>query len=100
MPPNASVIVSDRSTSTTTPPGPAASPSPNESPTATNASAWISPSARIPVSWPSISATRRSGVSASLLRKPLSMSLATLVPALIAANSAPWMNGIAIANWK
>ena len=49
---------------------------------------------------PSISATRRSGVSESRLRKPLSMSLAMLVPALLAENSAPWTNAIASANWK
>ena len=52
----------------------------------------------IPVSWPSISAIRLSGVSERRFRKPLSMSLATFVPALIAENSAPWMNGIAMAN--
>ena len=54
----------------------------------------------MPVSWPSMSATRRSGVSESRFRKPVSMSLATFVPALMAEKSAPWMNGIAIANWK
>ena len=62
--------------------------------------AWIRPSARMPASWPSISATRRSGVSERRLRKPVSMSFATFVPALMAEKSAPWMNGIAIANWK
>ena len=54
----------------------------------------------MPASWPISSATRRSGVSASRLRKPVSMSLATLVPALLAENIAPWTNGIASANWK
>ena len=49
---------------------------------------------------PSISATRRRGVSESRLRKPLSTSLATFVPALFAENSAPWTNAIASANWK
>ena len=75
-------------------------PSPKTIPTAMNVSAWTSPSARMPVSWPIIRATRRSGVSDSRFRNPLSMSLATFVPALFAENSAPWMNGIASANWK
>ena len=54
----------------------------------------------MPASWPIISATRRSGVSDSRLRKPVSMSFATFVPALFAEKSAPWTNGIARANWK
>ena len=54
----------------------------------------------MPASWPIISATRRSGVSESRLRKPLSMSLATLVPALLAEKSAPCTNAMASANWK
>ena len=54
----------------------------------------------MPVSWPIISATRRSGVSDSRFRKPLSMSLAMFVPALLAAKSAPCTNAIASANWK
>ena len=41
---------------------------------------------------------RRSGVSARRLKKPLSMSSARLVPVLICANVAPWMNATAIAN--
>ena len=56
----------------------------------TNVSAWMSPSARMPVSCPNISETRRSGVSDSRLRKPLSMSLATFVPALFADREDPW----------
>jgi hypothetical protein len=75
-------------------------PSPNTSPTATKVSAWIRPSARIPVSWPIIRAVRRSGVSDSRFRKPLSISLAMFVPALLAEKSAPCTNGIASANWK
>ena len=39
----------------------------------------------------------RIGVSASRLRKPVWMSRARSVPAFIVANSAPWMNGTAIA---
>ena len=62
--------------------------------------AWISPSASTPASWPIINETRRSGVSESRLRKPLSMSLATFVPALLAENSAPWTKAIASANSK
>ena len=54
----------------------------------------------MPASCPIMSATRRSGVSESRLRKPLSMSLATLVPALLAENSAPWTKVMASANWK
>ena len=54
----------------------------------------------MPVSWPIMSATRLSGVSERRFRNPLSMSLATFVPALMAENRAPCMNGIAIANWK
>jgi hypothetical protein len=54
----------------------------------------------MPVSCPIIRARRLSGVSDSRLRKPLSMSLAMLVPALFAEKRAPWMNGIARANWK
>ena len=100
MQPNASEIVSESRISTGTPPGPAASPSPNTMPTSRKVAAWISPSARMPVSWPSMSATRRSGVSDSRFRKPVSMSFATFVPALMAEKSAPWMNGMAIANWK
>ena len=49
--------------------------------------------ARLPIS----SADRCIGVSASRLRKPVSTSRARLVPALIEANSEPWMNGNAIA---
>ena len=49
--------------------------------------------ARLPIS----SADRRIGVSASRLMKPVSTSRARLVPALIEANSEPWMNGNAIA---
>ena len=85
---------------TSAPAKPAAMPCPKATPITTNVIAWIMPSARMPASWPIISATRRSGVSASRLRKPVSMSFATLVPALLAENSAPWTNGIASANWK
>ena len=42
----------------------------------------------------------RSSSERKPFRKPLSMSLATFVPALFAEKSAPWMNGIASANWK
>src|SRR3954452_24734438 len=49
--------------------------------------------ARLPIS----SADRCIGVSASRLMKPVSTSRARLVPALIEANSEPWMNGNAIA---
>ena len=54
----------------------------------------------MPASWPSISATRRSGVSASRFMKPVSMSLATFVPALIAEKSAPCTKVIASANCR
>ena len=75
-------------------------PSPKIRPTTTKVTAWINPSARMPVSCPIIRARRLSGVSDSRLRKPLSMSLAMLVPALFAEKRAPWMNGMARANWK
>jgi hypothetical protein len=75
-------------------------PVPKTMPTSRNVSAWISPSATIPVSWPSRSDTRRRGVSESLLRKPVSMSPAMFVPALFAEKTAPCTNGIASANWK
>ena len=41
--------------------------------------------------------TRRSGVSARRLKKPLSMSSARFVPVLISENMPPWMNATAIA---
>ena len=47
----------------------------------------------MPVSWPSISDTRRSGVSESRLRKPVSMSLAMFVPALFAEKRRPGRTG-------
>ncbi len=56
------------------------------------------PSAATPTSSPAISDTRRSGVSASRLKKPLSMSSARFVPVLISENIPPWMNATAIAN--
>ena len=62
--------------------------------------AWISPEREDPGQLADHQGQRRSGVSASRLRNPLSMSLATLVPALLAENSAPWTNAIASANWK
>jgi hypothetical protein len=46
---------------------------------------------------PSSSVARCIGVSASRFRKPVSTSRARLDPALIDANSEPWMNGNAIA---
>jgi len=48
---------------------------------------------------PSSSAERTIGVSASRLRKPVSTSRARLEPALMDANSAPCMKGIAIAKF-
>ncbi len=54
----------------------------------------------MPASCPIIKATRRSGVSERRLRKPVSMSLATFVPALLAENNAPCTKVIASANWK
>jgi hypothetical protein len=45
-------------------------------------------------------AARRNGVRDSLLRKPVSTSPATLVPALLAEKSAPWTNAMARANSK
>jgi hypothetical protein len=39
-------------------------------------------------------------VSDSRFRKPLSMSFAMFVPALLAEKSAPCTKGIASANWK
>ena len=56
------------------------------------------PSAATPTSRPAISDTRRSGVSASRLKKPLSMSSARFVPVLISENIPPWMKATAIAN--
>ena len=49
------------------------------------------------MSCPSSIAARRIGVSASRFRKPVSTSRAIALPALIDANSDPWMNGNAIA---
>jgi hypothetical protein len=46
---------------------------------------------------PSSSAARCIGVIASRRRKPVSTSRASADPALIIANSEPWMNGTAIA---
>ena len=46
---------------------------------------------------PSSSAARCIGVIARRLRKPVSTSRASALPALIIANSAPCMNGTAIA---
>ena len=58
--------------------------------------AWITPTTSAPPSWPTSSASPRSGVIASRLRNPLSMSRARSTPAVIETNIAPWMNGIAI----
>jgi hypothetical protein len=52
----------------------------------------MSASTITPDSCPTSSATRRSGVSESRLKKPVSMSIATFVPALMEANIAPWTN--------
>ena len=60
----------------------------------------ISATAITPASLPSSSAARRIGVSARRLRNPVSMSRARLEPALIEANSAPWMNGNASAKFR
>jgi hypothetical protein len=49
---------------------------------------------------PISSAARCIGVSASRRMKPVSTSRARLEPALIDANSAPWMNGNAIAKFR
>ena len=48
-----------------------------------------------PPSWPTSSASPRSGVSARRLKKPDSMSRARSMPAVIDTNIAPWMNGMA-----
>ena len=45
-----------------------------------------------PASWPARIAHALSGVSCRRLRKPVWMSLASSVPAVIEANSAPCMN--------
>ena len=58
MQPKASEMVSDSSTITTAPPTPAAMPAPKSTPTPRKVSAWISPRATMPASWPIISATR------------------------------------------
>ena len=50
-----------------------------------------------PISCPASNAVRFIGVIASRLMKPVSTSRASELPALIAANSEPWMNGTAIA---
>ncbi len=55
------------------------------------------PSTATPTSSPTISASRRMGVSASRLKKPLAMSSARLVPVLISENMQPWMKATAIA---
>ena len=55
------------------------------------------PSAATPTSRPPISETRRRGVRARRLKKPLSMSSARLVPVLISENIPPWMKATAIA---
>ena len=56
------------------------------------------PSAVTPTSRPAISDTRRSGVSARRLKKPVSMSSARFVPVFTSENMPPWMNATAIAN--
>ena len=62
-----------------------------------SAAAWTNPSAIAPPSVPASSAAPPSGVSASRLRKPVSMSVARSVPELSRAKIAPWMNGTASA---
>ena len=57
----------------------------------------ISATTSTPLRCPSSIAERCIGVSASRFRKPVSTSRATALPALIDANSEPWMNGNAIA---
>ena len=89
MQPKASEISSENATITSAPASPAAIPAPKAIPTSRKVTAWIAPSATMPASWPIMSATRRSGVSERRLRKPLSMSFATFVPALFAENRAP-----------
>jgi hypothetical protein len=50
-----------------------------------------------PASCPTRIVTRRSGVSWRRSRKPVSMSVAISVPAVMAANIAPWMKVTVIA---
>src|SRR4051812_29812008 len=96
--PKPSVTRIDSASSTGIPAGPALKPAPTASPTARNTTACAAPSATTPASCPVRSDGLVSGVSDSRERKPLSMSSAMFVPALLDANSAPWMNGTASAN--
>ena len=50
-----------------------------------------------PATWPTRIAMRRSGVSCRRSRKPVSMSVASSLPAVIAENIAPWMKVTVIA---
>ncbi len=90
MPPKPREISRASAPITSAPGTPEWIPAPATAPTDRNAVAWIRPSASTPASWPTSSALRLNGVSARRLRKPDSTSLATLVPALFAANSPPW----------
>ena len=96
--PNPTDITIDRARMVSAPPGPAAKPAPAATPTSRNVTACTTPSARAPPSIPASSAGAASGVSARRLKKPDSTSLARSVPAFMAANSAPCMNGTASAN--
>ena len=60
-------------------------------------SAWKTPSATTPASWPATSATPLIGVSASRSRKPVSMSRARSAPPPDTEKIPAWMNGTASA---
>ena len=71
---------------------------PAASPAVRKATAWSVPIRSTPVSWPTSSEGPLIGVSDSRLKKPVSMSWATLVPAVLVEKIAPCMKGKASAN--